>query len=198
MSAIPNEPIRMTESEYLEFERQSEFKHEYINGEVFAMAGASRAHSLICGNLMAILKAQLRGRGCEVHDSNFRLKVEATGLLTYPDLSVICGEVQMAESVFDTLLNPILLIEVLSPSTKKYDRTEKFSDYRKIPSFKEYVLVAQDKAHIERYLRREDGIWELKEVEGLEAKLELSSIGVTLSLADVYEQVSFEKEPPKQ
>jgi Uma2 family endonuclease len=197
MSAIPNEPIHMSETEYLEFERQSEFKHEYINGEVFAMAGASYEHSLICGNLMAILKPLLRRQGCQVHDSNFRLKVEATGLLTYPDLSVICGGVQMAEGMFDTLINPILLIEVLSPSTKKYDRTEKFSDYRKIPSFKEYVLVAQDKAHIERYLRRGDGIWELKEVEGLDAKLELSSIGLTLALADVYEEVSFEKKPPK-
>lgn len=191
MSAVPNEPIRMSESEYLAFERQSDLRHEYINGEVIAMAGASRAHSLIKGNLMGIFKNQLRGQGCEVHDSDFRVKVEATGLLTYPDLSVVCGEVILADGIFDTLINPVVIVEVLSPSTRRYDRTEKFSDYRKIPSFKEYILVAQDKAHIERYLRREDGVWELTEVEGFDSKLSLNSISMTLSLADVYEQVKF-------
>lgn len=197
MSAIPNEPIRMSEAEYLAFERKSEFRHEYIDGEVVAMAGASRAHSLIKGNLMSLFKTQLRGQGCEVHDSDFRVKVEATGNFAYPDLSVVCGEVQLLDDAFDTLMNPLLIVEVLSPSTQRYDKTEKFSDYRKIPSFREYILVAQDKAHIERYLRRDDGVWELSEVEGLEAKLALKSVAVSLSLADVYEQVSFAKKDKK-
>jgi Uma2 family endonuclease len=186
-----HEPIQMTETEYLEFERQSEFKHEYINGEIFAMAGASDEHNLIVASLIIAIGSQLRGSNCKIYPSDMRVKIEATGSYLYPDMLVLCGEKKFAAGSFDTLLNPSLIIEVLSPSTEAYDRGKKFADYRKISSLQEYVLVSQDKASIERCTRRENRKWTFIEFEGLESSLELSSIGATLDLADVYEQISF-------
>jgi Uma2 family endonuclease len=197
MSTIPNEPIRMSESDYLEFERQSEFKHEYINGEVFAMAGASDEHNLIVASLIRHIGNLVFGTNCKYYPSDTRVKVEATTSYHYPDVLVLCGEKKFAAGTFDTLVNPTVIFEVLSPSTEAYDRGKKFADYRKIASLQDYVLISQDEASIESYTREKSGKWTLTEYKGLEAKLELSSIGVTLALADVYEQVSFDKEPPK-
>jgi Uma2 family endonuclease len=191
MSAIPHQPVQMSESEYLDFERNSEFKHEYINSEIFAMAGASDEHNLIVASLIIAIGSQLRGSNCKIYPSDMRVKIEATGSYLYPDILVLCGEKKFAAGSFDTLLNPTLIIEVLSPSTEAYDRGKKFADYRKIPSLQEYILISQDKASVERYSRGGAGEWTLIEFEGLDAKLELSSIGSTLALADVYEQISF-------
>ncbi len=181
----------MTETEYLEFERANEHKHEYISGEVFAMSGASEAHSLICTSTSFTLYGQLRGRSCKVYPSDMRAKVKATGLYTYPDISIVCGEAQFTDDTFDTLINSTVLIEVLSPSTERYDRGQKFQHYREIASLREYILIAQDSPRIERFLCKDDGKWELSDSKGLAATIELPSIGCTLALAEVYEQVDF-------
>lgn len=189
MSALP-EP-RMTEEEYLAFERASDIKHEFFAGEIFAMTGASRAHNLICTNTVSALHRQLRGRPCEVYANDMRVKVSSTGLYTYPDIVAVCGEVRLDDSHFDTLLNPTLIIEVLSASTADYDYGRKFKHYRELPSLREYVLIAQDIARIDCFVRLDDGRWELVDVRGLDATLTLTSVNATLALADVYEQVTF-------
>lgn len=183
---------RMSEQEYLAFERASEIKHEYFAGELFAMSGASEAHNLISGNVVTNLNIQLRNRQCLVYPSDMRVRVSATGLYTYPDISVACGKPQFADDQFDTLLNPALLVEVLSPSTERYDRGRKFQDYRLLPSLQEYLLIAQDAPRIEHYLRQPDESWRLTDTQGLESSLVLPTLGCTLALAEIYLKVTFE------
>ncbi|MDQ7034782.1 MAG: Uma2 family endonuclease [Anaerolineae bacterium] len=173
------------------FERNSDIKHEYIYGDVIAMAGASWEHNMICSSIIASLLPQLRGESCKVSPSDLRLKVTKTKLYTYPDITVICGEPKFAGNEFDTLVNPIVLIEVLSKSTEAYDRGEKFQHYRSIETLQNYLLISQDKPHIEGYTRQENGTWNLSEAIGLDAHFDIRSISCTLALADVYENVSF-------
>ncbi len=191
MSALPTVPLAMTEAEYLAFERASASKHEYLNGEVFDMTGASEAHNLICGSTLFLLYGQLRGRPCKVYPADMRVKVRPTGLYTYPDISVVCSEAEFGNDQLDTLLNPMLIIEVLSPSTERYDRGKKFQHYRELAALREYVLIAQDSPRIERYWRQDDDIWQFTDAKGLDASIELTSIGCTLTLAEVYEQITF-------
>lgn len=183
----------MTEAEYLKFERSSDTKHEYIDGHVYDMAGASEAHSLITVNLITSLRTQLKGSPCKVYSSDMRIKVPATGLHTYPDLSVMYGEAEFADDEFDTLVNPTLLIEVLSPSTESYDRGKKFQQYRLLPSLKEYLLVSQDSARIERFLVQEADFWQFNDVQGLTSDIHLPSIDCTLSFSEVYDLVTFDE-----
>lgn len=191
MSAIQNNPL-MSEAEYLEFERASETKHEYFRGEVFAMAGASREHNSIAGSIYRHLYDQVRKSGCELFASDMRLKVLATGLFTYPDLSVYCGDLAFTGDKPDTVTNPTIIIEVLSPSTELHDRNTKFLHYQKIPSLQEYVLVSQDKARIESFRRQKDkDTWLLVDKKGLHESIDFPAIGATLALANAYEQVSF-------
>ncbi len=193
MSAV-RQQIMSVEA-YLAFERASEEKHEYLNGEIFLMSGASRNHNRVMGSVYASIYAQLRERPCEAFPSDMRVRI-STGLYTYPDISVVCDPPQFDESEYqDTLLNPTLIVEVLSPSTESYDRGRKFQHYRALESLREYVLIAQDSPHIERYLRQPSDEWLLADATGLDARIELSSIGCTLALADVYEKVSFEDSP---
>lgn len=194
MFAPSGEFMRMTEAEYLAFERASDIRHEYLDGHVYAMTGASRAHNLISTYTAASLINQLRGRPCEVYASDMRVRVSATGLYTYPDVTVVCGNPQFADSALDTLLNPVLVIEVLSPSTESYDRGKKFQHYRQLESLREYVLISQDSPRIERFLRQDDGTWLLTDAAGLDASLELASVACTLALAEVYEKVTFQSE----
>jgi Uma2 family endonuclease len=182
----------MTEAEYLEFERSSELKHEFLNGDVFAMTGASEEHNLISVNVITALKTQLRGKPCKVYPSDMRVKITATDLYTYPDISVMCGEAQFTDDRLDTLVNPTLIVEILSPSTESYDRGKKFQHYRELPSLREYLLIAQDSPRIERYLRKDNGLWEFTDAKGLEATLPLPSIDCALMLADVYDQITFD------
>jgi len=188
MSAILKAPY-LSPEEYLARERESEIRHEYFRGEMFAMSGGTRPHSLIVGNLRAELRAALRRR-CEVHGGEMRIKVSSTGLYTYPDASVICGEPRLEDGRQDTLLNPIVVMEVLSPSTEAYDRGDKFGHYRKIETLREYVLVSQDRALVERFVRQGDA-WLLTEFDGLEASLRLDSIGCEIPLQSIYELVEF-------
>lgn len=179
----------LTPEEYLAIERQAEYKNEYLVGEVFAMVGASRKHNLITVNISTSFVQQLKDRPCEVYSSDMRVRVPATGLYTYPDIVVACDEPNFEDNYFDTLLNPILIVEVLSPSTASYDRTRKFGHYRKIESLAEYLLVAQDEYKIEQYVKQPDERWLLSDISSLEARVELVSIQCTLNLADVYAKV---------
>lgn len=189
MSALP-QYHQMTESEYLTFERENSIRHEYIDGEVFAMSGASEAHNLICGNLITTLNMQLRERPCRVYPSDMRVKVES--LYTYPNVTIVCDKPQFMDDTFDTLMNPLVIIEVLSSSTEKYDRGRKFQEYRRLASLQDYVLVSQESHRLEYYARQINNQWTLTDVEGLDSKVMLQSIGCILSLQDVYLKVSFE------
>ena len=177
--------------EYLRLERQAEYKSEYLNGEIFAMSGASEGHNLIAGNIFGELRQQLRGGPCRAYVSDMRVKVRANGLYTYPDVVVVCGEPKFEDKEVDTLVNPTMLIEVLSPSTERYDRIAKTSYYRTIDSLAEHLLVAQDEIRLEQYARQ-DGQWLLSEYLALDAIVSLPSISGTLKLSDVYERITFE------
>ena len=179
--------------EYLRLERQSEYKSEYVNGEIFAMTGASRKHNLVAGNIFRELSQQLRSRQCEAYMSDMRVKVTATGLYTYPDVVVVCGEPKFEDTFVDTLLNPTLLVEVLSQSTERYDRIAKSSYYRTLDSLSEHLLVAQDEVRLEQYVKQPNGVWLLFEYSALENVVELSSISCSLALRDVYDKVSFDQ-----
>ena len=181
----------LTPEEYLEGERVSEEKHEYFRGEVFAMGGASVSHVRIVSNLVRTLGNQLLARPCEVFPTDMRVKVSQTGLYTYPDVSVACGDPEFDDEQRDTLLNPRLIIEVLSPSTEAYDRGKKFSHYGTITSLAEYVLIAQDRPCIDQYVRQPSGDWLRHEVTGPEETIQLPSIECELKLAEVYARVEF-------
>jgi Uma2 family endonuclease len=193
----------ITEAEYLEFERMSASKHEYFAGDIFAMTGASEQHNLIASNVTASLHRQLRGQSCRIYPSDMRIKVLQTGLNTYPDITIVCGSPQFTDSTKrDTLINPTVIVEILSPSTERYDRGLKFQNYRTIASLQEYILIAQDTYHIERYVRHEEHQWILTEAVGPEASAQLATLSVVLDLADIYEQVEFtvppELSPPRE
>jgi len=187
MVALPKQ--KMTPQAYLVAERLADIKHEYFNGDVYAMAGASRSHTLISGNVSAALHAQLRQKTCAVYQSDMRVKVSVSGLYTYPDVIVTCGVEQFEDARNDTLLNPVVIIEVLSPSTESYDRGQKFQFYRGLPSLVDYLLISQDSARIEHFTRQADG-WLLTDADGLESELRLGSVDCVLKLADVYEKIT--------
>ncbi len=183
---------QFTPEEYLKLERTSAQKHEYSRGEIFAMGGASARHVLIVGNVARELGNQLRDRRCTVYSVDLRVSVSPDGLYTYPDVIVVCGDPQFIDTELDTLTNPTLIVEVLSESTKNYDRGEKFEQYRQILSFAEYLLIAQDKIHVEHYLRQNDGSWILTETNDPGAVIELASINCRLSVTEIYAKVSFD------
>jgi Uma2 family endonuclease len=179
--------------EYLRLERQSEYKSEYVNGEIFAMTGASRKHNLVAGNIFRELSQQLRSRQCEAYVGDMRVKVTATGLYTYPDVVIVCGEPKFEDTFVDTLLNPTLLVEVLSQSTERYDRIAKSSYYRTLGSLAEHLLVAQEEVRLEQYIKQPDGRWLLFECSSRDNVVELPSIGCSLALSDVYDKVTFDQ-----
>ncbi len=178
--------------EYLRLERQSEYKSEYLNGEIFAMTGASRKHNLVTTNISSSLHRQLKGRPCEVYAVDMRVKVRATGLYTYPDVAVVCGDPQFEDEQVDTLVNPTVLIEVLSDSTERYDRIAKSSYYRTIDSLAEHLLVAQNEMRLEQYVRQPNGEWLLCEYVTLDSAAQLTSIDCSLLLSDVYDKITFD------
>ncbi len=195
MAALPDDVTtrqQMTPAEYLAFERASETKHEYINGEIIAMTGASKNHNRIVSSVIAALYPQLANRPCDIFPSDMRLKIHAE-LYTYPDVSIVCGKAEFEEVETDTLLNPTVIIEVLSPSTAQYDRGVKFRHYRTLGSLQEYVMIAQDSVHLEHYVRQGDQ-WLLTDVDKPNVVVALASIDCTLAVSSVYEKVSFETE----
>ena len=182
----------LTPEEYLAIERQNEYKSEYIDGEMVTMTGASRRHNIISVNVTRELSQQLRERPCELYANDMRVRISSKRLYayTYPDVVVVCGEPQFEDGHLDTLINPTVIIEILSESTEGYDRGKKFSIYRAIESLIEYVLVAQDEHRIEQYAKQPDGRWMLSDHRSPEAVVELASVQCSLALRDVYEKVS--------
>jgi Uma2 family endonuclease len=185
----------LTPEQYLEIERKAEFKSEYYQGEMFAMGGAREPHNLIVWNLATELGVQLRKRPCRAYVADMRVRVSATGLYTYPDITAVCGDPQFLDENRDTLLNPSLIVEVLSPSTEAYNRVRKFKHYRSVESVIEYLLVASESISTELYTRQSDGRWLLTAADHLEDSLDLQSVGVHVALADLYEKVDFPAPP---
>jgi len=201
---VSTEPkTRLTPEQYLEIERQAEFKSEYYDGEMFpmqgppetlqgpalAMAGAGWAHNRLVANAILLLGTELRSRPCQVVSSDMRVRVSATGLYTYPDVTVVCGDPQFLAERRDTLLTPTLIVEVLSPSTEAYDRGRKFEHYRSVESLNEYLLIASERVQVDLFTRQSDGHWLFTSAASLEDVLELKSVGCRLALAELYSKV---------
>jgi Uma2 family endonuclease len=182
----------ISEEEYLAIERAAEYKNEYVNGEIFAMTGASRKHNLIVANISGELREQLKGKPCELYPGEMRVKAPAARSYVYPDVVVVCSGPQFEDDYLDTLLNPTLVVEVLSKSTESYNRLAKSAYYRTIESLAEYLLVAQEEYRLEQYIKQGDGRWLLSDVRSLENMIELKSIGCSLALRDLYERVSID------
>lgn len=181
--------LALSPAEYLQFERDAETKHEYRDGEIVEMPGSSRQHNLLSTNLIGLLGNELLDGDFEAYPGNMRVKVPATQLYTYPDMSVVSGQPEFEDAEVDTLLNPVVLFKILSPSTESYDRGEKFANYQTIDSLREYVLISQDKLCVDRYTRKDDQEWSFRASNGPEAVVELSSLGCALKLGDLYHKV---------
>ena len=180
----------MTESEYLEMERNSDSKHEFYQGEIFAMAGAKRVHNQIVFNISGLLFNHFREKNCNAYGSDMRVQVSTNGLYTYPDIVVVCGEEKYLDKTEDTFLNPSLIIEVLSDSTENYDRGKKFALYRGLESLKEYMLVSSEYRKVEIFRKNGAGQWVLSDVNEDEPAV-LESVGCSLLLNDIYNKVEF-------
>lgn len=181
---------RVSPFAYLEAERKSETKHEYLNGIIIPMSGASWIHTLICSNLIRLIGNLIERQDLTVHGSDLKVFSPKTHSYFYPDVAVVKGEPQLTDAYADTITNPSLIIEVLSESTEGYDRGDKFQAYRTIESLQEYVLISQDKLLIEIFTRRDDG-WHLTEAKGLDDTIHLQTLSYELALADVYAKVKF-------
>lgn len=193
MAAVPKS--RLTPEEYIAQERQADTKSEYVDGVVYAMTGASREHNLIALNIGAELRQQLRGRECETYVVDMRVRVTRNAYF-YPDIVVVCGKPQFEDASVDTLLNPTVVFEVLSPSTGDYDQGGKFARYRSLETLREYILVSQAECHVMQFVRQPDNSWLLTETRDCDGRLSLPSINVSLSLADVYARLTFTDETP--
>ena len=185
----------ITPEEYIAFERKwipdaETVRNEYVEGKLISMSGASFAHNIITINISTALHVQLKGSGCETFANEMRVSSPHTSSYFYPDVGVVCDEPRFEDDVFDILLNPIVIIEVLSPSTEAYDRGEKFSHYRQIESLKEYILISQDKVNVERYLRNTDE-WIFYDYQELDRQLPLTSIQCEVPLQEIYDRVTF-------
>ncbi len=182
-----------TEEEYLAFEREAEEKHELIDGEIVAMAGASRRHNLIGLNVATEIRFQLKGKNCETYANDMRVRMRR-GRYSYPDVVVVCGEPQFADEEFDVLLNPTVVVEVLSKSTRFRDKTEKLEAFLKMESVRECLLIEQDERHIEHYIKQTPKQWLVKIYEEPDESVVLESVECEISLANIYTQIEFKKE----
>lgn len=193
MTALPKKDY-ISPQKYLEIERDSSERHEYYNGEIFQMAGASDEHNTIAMNTASELHQQLKKRQCKVYQSYMRFYIPQTGLFTYPDIIAVCGNPQfLPDEQLDTLTNPTLIVEVLSPTTEGYDKGVKFDNYRSLDSLREYVLISQDTKRIIRYTKQMDGSWILMDFIGDKTEIELISIDCRLTMDDIYDKVVFEE-----
>ncbi len=193
MSALPQRNY-ISEEEYLDMEEVSPVKHEYFDGDIFQMAGASEKHNNIAGNIYGEVYNQVKKRPCKAYQNDMRLLVEKTGLYTYPDVMVVYGKPEIKKHKgLDNILNPTLIVEVLSPSTADYDKGAKFDQYRTIESLKEYVLVWQDKKCVARYTKQAYDSWVLRDFIGEEVEIELASIECRLTIEDIYDKVDLEQ-----
>jgi Uma2 family endonuclease len=194
MSGRPK--VYYTPEQYLALERKAESKSEYLNGEIFAMSGSSRPHAVITCNVSGELRSLLKDKPCVAHSPDLRILVRESGLYTYPDIVVICGEPVYTDSHVDAVTNPTVIIEVLSSSTEAYDRGEKFALYRAIETLTDYVLVSQDRSRVDHFVRQPDGDWLLHAVDRPDDAITLVSLGCRLPLSEIYRNVTFEERLP--
>ena len=196
MENIVNEPALkynyISPEEYLEAERAALEKHEYYQGEIFAMSGASLKHNKIFSNLFRDIAFKIKGKGCRPYGSNLRIHIPKNTLFTYPDISIICGEPDLTDDKFDTATNPSVLIELLSKSTRNYDKGEKFTLYRDIDSLQEYILVDTEKIYVEKHIRNADNSWQITEYKTLDSSFIITTFSLSFLLKDIYEDLSFE------
>ncbi len=191
LALVETHPV-FTDEEYLRFERFAGDRHEFLDGSVYAMAGESPDHSTICFNLNTIIGLQLRGTKCRGFSPNMKTATSDVGLFAYPDLIIVCGRPLFFDGKTDVITNPTVIFEVLSPSTEKYDRGEKFLRYtNNIESLQDYVLISQDRAFIEHYTKQENSAWEKSEIEGMDAILKLDSVACEIVLTELYDLVVF-------
>lgn len=191
MESANKVPHRITPQEYLELEKKAAYKSEYFSGEIFMMAGGSPNHNRISGNIYAEFNVGFRDSRCEAFNSDQRLFIRKNGLFTYPDAMVVCGQIEFAQRDGDAITNPVLIVEVLSPSTQDCDRGGKFELHRDIESFREYLLVHQDKVHLEHYHKDDAGCWVLTEIKEIAATLRFHAIDCALSVRRIYERVDW-------
>lgn len=181
--------------EYLELERRAQTRHEFVDGIIYAMAGESLSHSQICINLAGEVRTALKGKSCQALSPNMKVRAESKGMYAYPDLTIVCGEPIFHDKQRDVLLNPQVIIEVLSPSTQRYDQTKKFFRYRKeLPSLTDYVLIYQDAPFVEHHEKQPDGRWTHNAADGIDDRLQIDSIEIELSLREIYDRVEFAEE----
>ena len=181
----------ISEAEYLEFERNATEKHEYFQGEIFAMSGASFTHNKIFANLFGALSSSLKGKPCQPFGSDLRTSISLNSLFAYPDISIICGEPEFTDDKFDTVKNPTVIIEILSKSTRNYDLGGKFLLYKQIDTLKEYILIDSEAIKLIKYFKNEDNSWLMTEVNSIESSFKLDSVKVEIQLKDIYENVKF-------
>lgn len=193
---ILNEPALkynyISPEEYLELEQAATEKHEYYRGEIFAMSGASLKHNRLFSNVFIGIGTQLKGKDCQPYGSDLRIHIPKNTLYTYPDISIICGNPDLTDEKFDIATNPSVIIELLSKSTRNYDRIEKFSLYRDIDSLQEYILIDTEKVHVEKHLRHKNNSWQLVDYKSLDNSFVIETVLVTLLLKDIYEGISFQ------
>ncbi|QTA86479.1 Uma2 family endonuclease [Desulfonema magnum] len=187
----PEEKKLISPEEYFKTEQLAEYKNEYYHGEIFAMTGASFHHNLIAGNIFASLHSSLRNSDCVAFIGDMKIQIEADSHYTYPDISVVCGDIEFVGNRDDIIANPFVIIEILSESTKSYDRGDKFNAYRKIRSLRDYILVDQYACHIEYFFKNKAGRWELDEFENPNDSFKIWSVSVELSLEAIYYRVRF-------
>ncbi len=181
-----------TPEEYRRMEENSVEKHEYYQGEIFLMAGGSEPHNLIASNTLGELWSRLRGKNCRAYNSDMRVKALANGLETYPDVSLICGDPAFVEGRNDMLINPLLIVEVTSPSTEKYDRSQKFELYRAIPTFEHYLIVDQERVYLEYHRKTGPNTWEMQTFTDLAQTFKIESLEIEIALANLYDKVKIE------
>ncbi len=189
--ALPQEITVLSAQEYLEMEEHAEYKSEYYHGELFAMSGASHRHNLISGNIFGSLYHFLRDSDCFVYGSDMKIEVDKARHYTYPDLSIVCGDVRFAANRDDTVTNPVVIVEILSESTRDYDRGSKFTAYRNISSLKDYLLVDQYSCHVEYFFKDEKGRWGLEEYRSEDDCFIIKSVNAEISMKQIYHRVKF-------
>lgn len=183
MSSLPKN--RYSAEEYLALDREADYKSEYVAGEIFAMVGATPRHVLIAGNTAGELRNRLRDTDCQVYAADLRIQADANNAYHYPDVTVVCGRPEYMDGHRDTVTNPLIIIEVLSPTTRNYDRGDKFAHYRRLESLREYILIDQEPCHVEHFVRKGGG-WEFSEMEDCQGNLVVPSLGISIPLAEIY------------
>ncbi|MBC7388997.1 MAG: Uma2 family endonuclease [Opitutaceae bacterium] len=190
---LPEKKPFISPEEYLLAERNAFEKSEYFNGEIFAMAGATKEHNRIVSSVIGEFTSHLKGKRCNTYPGDMRILVSENGLYTYPDLIVVCGKEEYLDNEFDTLLNPSIIVEVLSQSTKDYDMGSKFMLYRSLPSLKEYITISSLEFHVEKHIKNPDNSWTLFETHGIENSVYVDSIDLNLKMTDIYYNLEWNK-----